>query len=75
MRTQHICPFCGTVMYESGGGIRPIGWLFFLFFGGLAGYVFLAIVFPGTNFLDLFSIVFGLAVWGWIFHKVYRHFK
>lgn len=42
MRTQHLCPFCGVVMYESGGGIRwgcvmPVlaflvlaGWLFIL---------------------------------------------
>lgn len=22
MRTQHQCPFCGIVMYESGGGFR-----------------------------------------------------
>jgi hypothetical protein len=21
-RVQHICPFCGTVLFESGGGIR-----------------------------------------------------
>jgi hypothetical protein len=42
MRTQHLCPFCGVVMYESGGGIRwgrvapalafliLVGWLFIL---------------------------------------------
>lgn len=22
MKTQHLCPYCGTVQYESGGGIR-----------------------------------------------------
>lgn len=22
MTTQHMCPFCGVVMYETGGGIR-----------------------------------------------------
>jgi ribosomal protein S27AE len=21
-RVQHLCPFCGLVMYETGGGIR-----------------------------------------------------
>jgi hypothetical protein len=75
MRTQHICPLCGSVMYESGGGIRPIGWLFLLFFGGLSGYIFLAINFPDANFSNFISIVFGLAFWGWICYKIYRHFK
>jgi ribosomal protein S27E len=22
MRTQHMCPFCGAVLYETGGGLR-----------------------------------------------------
>lgn len=22
MRTQHVCPFCGVVMYETGGGYK-----------------------------------------------------
>lgn len=22
MRTQHVCPFCGIVMYETGGGYK-----------------------------------------------------
>jgi hypothetical protein len=22
MKTQHICPFCGIVMYETGGGYK-----------------------------------------------------
>jgi hypothetical protein len=22
MKTQHLCPFCGVVMYETGGGVR-----------------------------------------------------
>lgn len=22
MRTQHLCPFCGVVLYETGGGVR-----------------------------------------------------
>jgi hypothetical protein len=22
MTTQHMCPFCGGVMYETGGGVR-----------------------------------------------------
>lgn len=42
MKTQHLCPFCGVVMYESGGGVRwgcvtpalallvLVGWFFIL---------------------------------------------
>jgi hypothetical protein len=22
MCTQHLCPFCGLVMYETGGGVK-----------------------------------------------------
>lgn len=22
MKTQHVCPFCGIVMYETGGGYK-----------------------------------------------------
>lgn len=22
VRTQHMCPFCGAVLYETGGGLR-----------------------------------------------------
>lgn len=25
MKTQHLCPFCGVVMYESGGRMSPTG--------------------------------------------------
>jgi hypothetical protein len=24
MKTQHICPFCGIVMYETGGGYKRV---------------------------------------------------
>jgi len=24
MTTQHLCPFCGVVMYETGGGIKRV---------------------------------------------------
>ena len=42
MKVQHLCPFCGVVMYETGGGMRwscllpliliplIVGWLFIL---------------------------------------------
>lgn len=39
MKTQHMCPLCGVVMYETGGGIRT--WpklIFFLFVMAYAKY-------------------------------------
>ncbi|MBV9925641.1 MAG: hypothetical protein JOZ96_11540 [Acidobacteria bacterium] len=27
MKTQHLCPFCGVVMYETGGGVRRGCWM------------------------------------------------
>ena len=42
VKVQHLCPFCGVAMYESGGGVRwgcliplvliplAVGWLFIL---------------------------------------------
>ncbi len=55
MKTQHICRLCGNVMYETGGSMRPIGWIY--------GIVFLTILsmtaalIPGGIAL---SLVFGL---------------
>jgi hypothetical protein len=30
---QHICPFCGVVMYETGGGMRRGCWVLLIIFG------------------------------------------
>lgn len=54
-KTQHICRFCGVVMYESGGGIRPIGWIYALFL--LILLTPIAALVPGGAAL---SAVFGL---------------
>lgn len=32
MKTQHLCPFCGVAMYETGGQLRPFGKIALLFF-------------------------------------------
>ena len=31
MKTQHLCPYCGGVMYESGGGLTFLGKLLIFF--------------------------------------------
>lgn len=33
MKTQHLCPFCGGVMYETGGGVRRGCWMLLAVFG------------------------------------------
>jgi hypothetical protein len=43
MRTQHLCPFCGAVMYETGGGVKwgclaPV--LLLIFVLAVLGYLF-----------------------------------
>lgn len=43
MKIQHLCPFCGVAMYESGGGVKwgcllPL--LLIPFIGGLIFIIF-----------------------------------
>lgn len=33
MPTQHLCPFCGVVMYETGGGVRRGCWMLLAIIG------------------------------------------
>lgn len=33
MTTQHLCPFCGVVMYETGGGVRRGCWMLLAIIG------------------------------------------
>jgi len=33
MKTQHLCPFCGVVMYETGGRLRRGCWVLIAIFG------------------------------------------
>lgn len=50
MKTQHLCPFCGTVLYETGGGVRRGVWLLLLL-GALVWLTILALaVFDAAPF-------------------------
>lgn len=51
MKTQHICPFCGAVMFETGGQLSPKGFF--------AVYLFLipiALTFAGSWLSAEFSL-------------------
>lgn len=43
-RVQHICPFCGAVLFESGGGVRWHTLIPLLIMFGVCGLIFLYVV-------------------------------
>jgi Flp pilus assembly protein TadB len=77
MRTQHLCPFCGAVMHESGGGFRPIFWILVTILGMLAAVAYFANQFPnlGSVFVYLVMYAMGGAFWWVVGSAVYRMFK
>ena len=38
-KNQHICPICGITMYETGGGLTPIGYIASLFLGWVTFFI------------------------------------
>lgn len=40
-RTQHICSYCGACMYESGGGLNPLGKFCVFVIAGVPIFLFL----------------------------------
>ncbi len=65
MITQHICPLCGVVMYETGGQLYPlvkyIFWLLAIYaYFALVG-VLLSSVGSGNLMAKLFSELIGVA--------------
>lgn len=73
--TQHMCPFCGSVMYETGGRVTPLGCFCILLFGGLLGCIVLAIYGQGFNIVSAVAILIGLAIWVAIFYGIYQFIK
>ncbi|MET3139454.1 hypothetical protein AAKU61_003835 [Undibacterium sp. GrIS 1.2] len=49
MKTQHICRFCGAVMYETGGQVRILGWVFLAFLAYLFGRLALQFLLPNAD--------------------------
>lgn len=70
-----MCPFCGSVMYETGGHITPLGWFCILLIGGLLGCIALAINVPGFNIVSAVAALIGIGVWAAIFYGLYRFIK
>jgi hypothetical protein len=70
-----MCPFCGSVMYETGGRITPLGSVSAVLFGGLLGSIVVAINVPGFNLVSAIAVLVGLAAWAAIFYGLYRFVK
>jgi hypothetical protein len=47
MKTQHLCPFCGSCMYETGGEVTTIGKLVFALV--VIPFTFLLVFFPNAK--------------------------
>lgn len=75
LKTQHMCPICGSVMYETGGQVTPLGWGSIILFGGLLGCVAVAINAPDFDVVSAIAALIGLAVWAGIFYGLYRFLK
>jgi hypothetical protein len=70
-----MCPFCGSVMYETGGRVTPLGWFGIILFGGLLGCAVVAINAPGFDVVGAIAVLIGLMVWAGIFYGLYRFVK
>lgn len=70
-----MCPFCGSVMYETGGHITMLGWFCILLLGGLFACIVLAINVPGFNIVSALAILVGFGIWAAIFYGLYRVVK
>lgn len=78
MKTQHICPFCGVCMYESGGGISGMGKVILLLLFLFMTIVLLAIFEDWLKFhnFGFLSNLFGsIANIGFMFLILYLLFK
>lgn len=75
LKTQHMCPFCGSVMYETGGYLTPIGLFCILLFGGVLGCIALAMNVTDFNIVSAVATFLGIGVWAAIFYGLYRFVK
>jgi hypothetical protein len=51
LKAQHICRLCGGVMYETGGGISPVGWICAIFCATVLSFI-VTIAMPGSVMLN-----------------------
>jgi hypothetical protein len=72
-KTQHICPFCGATMYETGGEVPRFFWVILAAVATFLVYAF----WPALQSLqfrsfDLFAFIMSAAIWGGIGYGIYR---
>lgn len=79
MKIQHICRFCGVVMYESGGGPTLLGKCLLGVFTLIFGLIFLSQEFHHVNFAQVFFVIvlgaFNIGFWGFVIYKIVRVFN
>lgn len=71
-KIQHLCPFCGCCMYETGGSITLMGWVW-LYFGNSALSILLIMLMPRLG--PVLAEVMSIALTGLIGYKIYQYLK
>lgn len=72
LRTQHQCPFCGNVMFETGGQLTTFG-ISVLFIGALfALYIALQIYAPTLHAGMIVAWLFEIGFWAVVIRFIYN---
>jgi hypothetical protein len=72
---QHICPFCGVVMYESGGQITPLGWVAAIILACVVVIGLGAELRRSTDLFHIVGIIGSTLFWGYIIFRIVRRKK
>lgn len=75
MTTQHICPFCGDVMYETGGRMNILGWVAIIPIGGILVAGLSSELEKSGSLGKAFGIVGSFLFWGYILYRIFRKKK
>lgn len=75
MATQHICPFCGGVMYQTGGQLNFFGWIAAIFFGAIFGIGIVAQFMKSKDIVEVITFAGSILFWGFIIYKLYKRFS
>jgi hypothetical protein len=70
-KTQHKCRLCGSLIFETGGKITPVGWIFG-YVGLSVTAVIVAMVVPGSA---LINGAVNVAVLAFVGYAGYRFIK
>jgi len=74
MATQHLCPFCGGVMYQTGGQLSFFGWLVTLIVGSIFAVGLVAQLFKSKDVTEVLTGIGSVVFWGFIAYKLYKRF-